>query len=204
MGGIEKIGVPERVIADLVASAGQVLEVARGQLLLVEETVGRIGAGEHEEGRRVAELRVSSLEGLEDPHRAIRIHDPLSVLLDELELSRRGIIEGEDDGRRASGERDLAIEEGVQRHQPVAALPEALEVATEIVRRAGPALLGLVDLVVLEDHHAPELVRRELSGRGDGRPRQGTGEQAGAERAGHGLGMALAVDVALGGRAEPV
>ncbi len=152
----------------------------------------------------MAEPRVSSLEGLENPHGAIRIHDPLSVLLDQLELSRRGVIEGEDDGRGASGDRDLAIEEGVQRHQPVTSLPETLEVATEIVRRAGPALLGLVDLVILEDHHAPELVRRELPGRGGDRPRQGAGEEADAKRASHGLGVALAVDVALGGRAEPV
>ena len=182
LGILGEIGVPERVIADLVASAGQVLELARGQLLLVEEAVRRIGAGEHEEGRRVAELRMAPLEGLEDAHGAVGIHDPFPVLLDQLELARRGVVEGEDDGRGAARDGDLAVHEVVEGHQTIAALPEPLEITTKVARRAGPPLLGLVDLVVLEDHHAAELIRRELPGRDGDRPGQGAGEQAGAER----------------------
>ena len=70
---------------------------------------------------------------------------------------------------------DLPLEEVVEGDQPVPALPESLEVTAEIGGRARPALLGHVDLVVLEDHDAPELVRGKIASRG--RP--------GQERPGH-------------------
>src|SRR4029077_859426 len=118
------------------------------------------------EGRRAAELRMLALESLEDADGAIGVRHPFAVLLDHLKLAGRRIIEGEDDGRRAAGSGDVAIEKVVEGYQPVAALPEALEVAAEVCGGTGPALLGLIHLVILEDHHAPELVRLKRPGRG--------------------------------------
>src|SRR2546422_5177839 len=52
-------------------------------------------------------------------------------------------------------------------NQPVALCVERLEVAPEVLGRPRPARLGIIDLVVLEDHHAAKLVGRELIGRGE-------------------------------------
>src|SRR5205807_1287585 len=84
------------------------------------------------------------------------------------ELARGGIVEGEDHRRRAGRQRDAAVEELAEGDEPVAPRVERLEIAPEVLGRARPALFGVVDLVVLEDHHAAELVGR---GRGPGRTR---------------------------------
>jgi hypothetical protein len=89
-------GVPERMVADLVPSARQVLELAGGELGLVEEAVGPIGARQDVERRGVAELRVLALEGLENAHRAVRVQHPVAIALEIAKLARRGIVERED------------------------------------------------------------------------------------------------------------
>ena len=122
------------------------------------------------------------VELLENTHRGIGVHQPVAILLEVPELARRGVVEGEDDGRGALRQIDAPVEVVVEAQQAIAALPEALEVAAEVVRGTGPPFLGQVDLVVLEDHDAPELIARELSGAvGQGRERedrdQGDGER---------------------------
>ncbi len=168
------------MVADLVAPGSQVLELAPGQLFLVEEAVGRVGSRQNVEGRGVSELGVLALECLHDADRAIGVEHPLAVLLDELELARRGIVEGQNDGRSATTDADPAVEDVVEGHQPVPPFPEPFEVTTEVGGRARPALLGKIDLVVLENHDAPELVWRKIAGRdhrGQERP-GGKGDEA--------------------------
>ena len=114
----------------------------------------------------MAELRVGALEGLEDADGTVRIDQPLPVALDVPELAGGGVIEGQDHGRGPAGQGQLAVEEVAEGDEPVAALPQALEVPAEIGRGARPALLGGVDLVVLEDHDPPELVGRQGLGGG--------------------------------------
>jgi hypothetical protein len=89
-------GVPERMVADLVAVARQVLELAGGELGLVEEPVGPIGAGQDVERCGVPEPRVLALEGLENAHRAVRVQHPVAIALEIAKLAGRGIVEGED------------------------------------------------------------------------------------------------------------
>src|ERR1700730_3535742 len=114
----------------------------------------------------MTELGVLALEGLGDPDGAVGVQHPLAVLLDELELARRGVVEGQDDRRGATPDADLAIEDIVERDETVAPLPEPFEVTPEVRGSAGPSLFGQVDLVILENHDAPELVRLEVAGRG--------------------------------------
>src|SRR5262249_58199580 len=104
------------------------------------------------EGGGMAELRMLALEGLQNAHRAVGIGHPLTVLLDQLELPGRGVIEGEDDRCRPSGNADPSVKDVVESDQAVAALPQSLPITPEVGRGAGPTLLGHVDLVVLSDH----------------------------------------------------
>ena len=76
-----------------------------------------------------------------------------------------------------AGHRDMAVEQRVQALQAIAARVERLEVAPEVLGRPGPALLGVVDLVVLEDHHAAR-ARWAASVRRLGRRRQEADDQA--------------------------
>ena len=71
-----ELGVPERVVADLVALARQVLELAAGQVRLVEEIVRGLGARQHVERGGVAELGMLAREGLEDADGARRDRSP--------------------------------------------------------------------------------------------------------------------------------
>src|SRR6266508_5539598 len=142
LGILGEVRVPERVVADLVAAPRKVLQLAPRQLLLIEEAVGRFGARQDVEGRRAAEFGVLAFEGLEDADGAVGVQHPVAAPLDQPELTGRRIVECEDDGRRAPGYGDPAVEEIVERYQAIAALPEALEVAAEVGRGAGPALLG--------------------------------------------------------------
>src|SRR4029077_4843807 len=61
-----ELGVPERVVTDLVALARQVLELAAGEVRLVEEIVRSLRPRQHVEGRGVPEARMLAREGLED------------------------------------------------------------------------------------------------------------------------------------------
>ena len=126
----------------------------------------------------MAELGVLALEGFEDADGAVGVQHPLAVLLDELELSRRGIVEGQDDGVVPRRTLIFPSSTSLRATSRYAALPESLEVTAEIGGRARPALLGQVNLVVLEDHDAPELVRRKIASQrppraGAPRPRAG-------------------------------
>src|SRR5581483_167781 len=128
------------------------------EIPLIEEIVGRLRAGQHEEGGGVPEAGVLAGERLEDADAALRIDHPVVALLDEAELARGRVVEGEDHRAGARGQGDLAVEIVGERDRPVAPVPEALEVLPEVLGGAGPALLGVVDLVVLEDHHPAQLV----------------------------------------------
>jgi hypothetical protein len=107
-----------------------------------------------------------ALKGLENADGAVGIQHPLAVLLDELELARRGVVEGQDNGSGPSANADFAVNDIVESDQAVASLPKPLEVTPEVRGGAGPALFGLIDLVILEDHDAPELVRWKITGGG--------------------------------------
>src|SRR4029077_1806327 len=128
-----ELGVPERVVADLVALARPGLELAAGQVRLVEEIVRSRGSRQHVEGRGVPEARVLAREGLEDADAARGIDHPLGALLDVPELPGRGVIEGEDDRAGARGQRDLAVEVIGEGDGAIAALPEPAEVALEVL-----------------------------------------------------------------------
>src|SRR6202040_4064524 len=107
---------------------------------------------------------------------------------DVAELAGRGVVEGEDDRAGAGGQRDLAVEVVGEGDGAIAALPEAGQVTLEVLGRARPAGLGVVDLVVLEDHHAPDLVGGQRGGLGpgqDGRA-QADREQDGRDDGTHG------------------
>jgi hypothetical protein len=201
-----QLRVPEGVVADLVALAGQVLELATRELGLVEQGIGRLGPGQDVERGRVAEAGVLPGEGLEDADAALGVDDPVVALLDIAELSRRGVVEREDDRARAGGQRDPAVDVVGEGHRAVAPLPQALQILPEVLGGAGPAVLGLVDLVVLEDHHAAQLVGRQ---RGGLRSRAGAGpeahhEQGGREDGPHGYGVALVRAAVLGRSAAAV
>jgi hypothetical protein len=91
------------VVADLVALAGQVLQLAGSELGLVEEAVGGIGARQHVEGRGAAEAGILAREGFQDAQAALRIDDPVAAALDVAELPGRGVVEREDHRRGAGG-----------------------------------------------------------------------------------------------------
>src|SRR5205823_5364823 len=74
------------------------------------------------------------------------------------------------------GQRDLAVEIIAEGDETIAALPEPLQVAPEVLGRAGPARLRPVDLVILEDHDPTELVGGERLGMQQGGQRQGGGK----------------------------
>src|SRR5262245_12314277 len=112
LGVPREVGVPERVVADLVASVDQVLELARGKGGLVEEAIRWIGTGQDVEGCGVAEFRMRALEGLEDADRTVGVDDPFASLRQEAKLPRRGVVEGEDHGCRAAWKRDRPLDEG--------------------------------------------------------------------------------------------
>src|SRR5215471_2272648 len=66
LGILGEVRVPERVIADLVAVANQVLKLLPLQRRLVEEAVGRTCTGEHVERGAMAKVRALASERLED------------------------------------------------------------------------------------------------------------------------------------------
>ena len=103
---------------------------------------------------------------IEDADGGLEIDREHAVLLDVAELPRRRVVKGKDDGRRAGREHEAPVEQVAQGDQPVALRLERREVTPEVLGRSRPARLGIIDLVVLEDHHAAELVGRELIGRG--------------------------------------
>src|SRR5438876_6958186 len=111
-----------------------------------------------------------------------RVDHELAVLVDVAELAGRGVVEREHDGRRPHRERDLAVDQLVEPDRTVSLRVERLEIAPEVRGRPRPAILGLRHLVVLEDHHAPELVRGERLGPGGAR-RENEGQQGAADGA---------------------
>jgi hypothetical protein len=141
---------------------------------------GGLAPGQDVEARGVAELRMLTLELLEDADGALGIDLPAAVLLDVAELAGRGVVEGQDEGCGALRQVDPAVEVVAEGHRAIAPFPQPLEIPTEVGRRAGPALLGMVDLVVLEDHDPAELVDGEL-GR-PGRLREQRGREEGDRR----------------------
>ncbi len=182
LGVLAEVRVPERVVADLEAVAHEVLELLRLVLGLVEEPVGLAGAGQDVEGRLPPEVGMGLGERIEDPHRAVRVDHELTVLVDVAELAGRGVVEREHDGRRPHRERDLAVDQLVEPDQTVPLRVERLEIVPEVSGRSRPAILGLRQPVVLEDHHAAELVRGERLGPGGAR-REDEGEYGAADGA---------------------
>ena len=174
---LAEVGVPERVVADLVAVAHEVLQLPALVLRLVEEAIGLAGAGQHVERGGATEVRLFAQERLEDSHRALRVDLQRAVGLDVAELPRRGVVEGEHDRRRPGRRHDAAVEQRVQRVQAVAPRVERLEVLSKVLGCARPAVLGIVDLVVLEDHQPPELVGGGLIGPGEGGEHQRGGQE---------------------------
>src|SRR5438128_6349716 len=147
--------------------AHQVLELVPLPRRLVEETIRRVRGRQDEERRGPTKVRVLTDKRFEDADGGLGIDREHAVLLDVAELTRRRVVEGEDDGRRAGREHDAPVEQVAKGDQPVALCVERPEVAPEVLGRPRPARLGIIDLVVLENHHAAELVGRELVGRGE-------------------------------------
>src|SRR5215510_5983673 len=167
---------PERVVADLVALTHQELELLAFVLGLVEEAIRLARAGEHVERAAAAEIGMLALEGLENADTRLGIDLDGAVALEVAKLARRGVVEGEYDRRRPGGQGDAPVEEVAQVDQPVALGVERLEVATKVLGRPSPLRFGVVNLVVLEDHHAPELVGSEPTGAGERDKEQSRGE----------------------------
>src|SRR6059036_3750396 len=140
---LAEIRVPERVVADLVAVAHQVLELLAFVGRLVEEMVGRVRAGEHVERRAVAELRMLAGERFEDADGRLRIDLDVTVLLEVAELTGRGIVEGENDRSGPGWQREAPVEQISQIDQPVGLRIERLEVATKVLGRPRPSRLGV-------------------------------------------------------------
>src|SRR5262249_61579671 len=132
--------------------------------------------GEEVERAAAAEIGMLALESLEDADTRLGVDLDGAVVLEVAELARRGVVEGEHNRRCPSRQVDAPVEKVAQVDQPVALRVERLEVATEVLGRPGPLRLGVVDLVVLEDHHAPELVGGELAGAGERNNEQSRGE----------------------------
>jgi hypothetical protein len=152
------------VVADLVTLAHQELQLLALVRRLIEQAVRTAGARKHEEGPGAAEVRLLAEERFEDPDAAPGIDLDVAVLLEIAKLTRRRVIEGEDDGRRSGWHRDAAVEQRMQALQAVAARVQPLEVTTEVLRCPRPPLFGVIDLVVLEHHDAAQLVRRKRLG----------------------------------------
>ena len=106
-------------------------------------------------------------ERLEDTDARLGIDLEGAVVLEVAELTGGGVVERENDRSRPGRQGDAPVEEVSQVDQPIALGVERLEVATEVLRRPSPALFGVVDLVILENHDAPELVGGELTGAGE-------------------------------------
>src|SRR5262245_10067261 len=147
---------PERVVADLVTLTHQELELLAFVLGLIEETIRLARAGEHVERAAPAEIGMLALEGLEDADTRLGVDLDGAVALEVEELARRGVVEVEHDRRRPCRQADAPVEEVAQIDQAVALGVERLEVSAEVLGRPGPLGFRIVDLVVLEDHDAPE------------------------------------------------
>src|SRR5205807_942489 len=141
---LAQVGVPERVVAELVAMLDEPAELAGHVLGLVEEPVRRIGPRQDEERGGPTELRLLLDEVLQHADAGLGVDLELAVVLDVAELARRRVVEGQDDRRGAGRNGDPALDQRAQALQPVAAHVERLEVAAEVLRRARPALLGVV------------------------------------------------------------
>src|SRR5262249_36990056 len=164
------------MVTDLVALTHQELELFALVLGLVEEAIRLARARKHVERAAAAEIGMLALKGLEDTDAGLGVDLDGAVALDVAELARRGVVEGEYDRRRPGRQADAPVEELAQVDQPVALGVERLEVTTEVLGRSGPLRLGVVDLVVLEDHEAAELVGGEPAGTGERDEQQSRGK----------------------------
>ncbi len=170
-------GVPERVIAELVAPASQILELPLSQLGLSKQIVRWVGRREHAEHGGSAEVRMPLDERLEDPERGARIHLELPVRAGgSLELAPVRVVKGEHDRSLAGRNRDTVVQQVVQSDEVVAVAVQVLQILAEVRARAGPAKLFVADLVVLQNHDLAELVRANVGEAGPG----------GGRRRGHG------------------
>ena len=173
---LSEVSVPEGVVADLVPVGHEELELLSGVFVLVEELVRTAGSRQHVERRGPAEIGTLTDERLQHPDARLGIDLELTVARDIAELAWRRVVEREDDRRRAGRDVDASVEQIVEGEQPVTARVEGLQIAAEILGRPRPPLLGVVDLVVLEDHDAAELVRRERLGPGERGDQEGRGQ----------------------------
>jgi hypothetical protein len=198
VGILAELRVPEGVVAQLESPLGEELHLPEAPLVLLpvdslvaEERSARLGAGEQAHDGLVAPVRLRLREVEPDPDHARRVDLELPVPLDVAELRRRRVVEREDDGAEPARQIELPVEELGHRHRAVPALVEQLEVPAESAALALPARLLVADEVVLEDHHAPELVRRPRGRGGVGRGAAGrevAGREVGGEGAAHRVG----------------
>ncbi len=101
-----------------------------------------------------------ALESFQDADRAIRIDHQFALRARQChtELSRRRIVEREDERRRAGRHIDPSRHEIVQGDQAVARLPQPAEILPEMLRRPSPARLRTIDLVVLENRNGTKFI----------------------------------------------
>jgi hypothetical protein len=180
--------VPERVVAQLVPAACEVLHLLHAPLgalpldpLVAEEGVPLGGAREHAEDGAALPFGMPRRERLPHTERGGGIDDEGVAALQEAELPGRRIVEGDHHRREAGPHVDAPLDELAHGDGAIAARMEQLEVLGEALPVPRPAALALADQVVLEDGDHAEAVRRA---RGRGR-RGGLGSERGRERHQH-------------------
>src|SRR5207245_6058672 len=97
IGILGEVRVPERVVAGRVTVGRQVPKLAPLPRRLVEEAIRQVRGWQDEERRGPTKVRVLAGERVEDADGGLGIDREHAVLLDVAELTRRRVVEGEDD-----------------------------------------------------------------------------------------------------------